>query len=131
MFRPLEDGETAASPGMAHRHYAPRVPLVVVEGGEGPLFALYDEAERKGRSPALLCTAQTAEAAGPRRCVVMGDREEPDTIAVNLFSALRELDRIGAGVAFAEAVDRRGVGAAVMNRLLRAAQFRVEGARKP
>ncbi|NLG37688.1 MAG: threonylcarbamoyl-AMP synthase [Clostridiales bacterium] len=127
VMRPLDEGEAAPSPGMRHRHYAPRVPLTIVEGGAPALFLRYDQAETRGKTPVLLCTAQTARDAGSRRCVVMGDRDDADTIAESLFSALRELDRVGADIAFAEAVEPAGVGLAVMNRLLRAAQFRVEG----
>ena len=56
-------------------------------------------------------------------CKSLG-RDERE-MAANLFRALRQADRIGAKVIFAEGVEPVGVGLAVMNRLLRAAAFRV------
>ncbi len=48
-----------------------------------------------------------------------------ESMAANLFHALREADRLGADVILCEGVEPVGVGLAVMNRLLRAAAFRV------
>ena len=45
--------------------------------------------------------------------------------AVHLFSALRELDEIGAAKVYAMMPSTEGVGLAVYNRLLRSAGFRV------
>ena len=50
--------------------------------------------------------------------------EDTRSIAQGLFSALRELDRRGADVIFVEGIGDRGdIGAAVMNRLRKAASL--------
>lgn len=54
---------------------------------------------------------------------------ETDGVARGLFSALRELDKKGVGVIFVEGIDDRAgddIAAAVMNRLRKAAEVRVE-----
>ena len=50
---------------------------------------------------------------------------KPETLAVNLFSALRKFDELGVDIVFAEWVEEKDEGLAVMNRMLRAAGFRV------
>jgi L-threonylcarbamoyladenylate synthase len=44
----------------------------------------------------------------------------PESLAANLFKRLREFDEAGVDVILAETPDARGIGQAVMNRLLKA-----------
>jgi L-threonylcarbamoyladenylate synthase len=122
-LRPLREGETARSPGMKYRHYAPRGRLTIVRGGAAEvaraIAVRYDEAVAQGIRCAIL--APSAAAYGNRRVRELG--ATPDAIARNLFQALREMDEAGVTRLFAEAVDAHGLGLAVMNRLGRAAAF--------
>jgi len=81
----------AASPGMSHRHYAPKADVIACKG------------------------AVPAKA----RFVIA----EPD--AVSLFAKLRELDRIGARRVFVKLPEPVGIGLALYNRIIRAADFNV------
>ncbi|WP_297067592.1 Sua5 family C-terminal domain-containing protein, partial [Thermococcus sp.] len=45
--------------------------------------------------------------------------------ARNLFRALRELDKRGVDIIVAEGIEERGLGFAVMNRLRKAAGYRI------
>ena len=47
------------------------------------------------------------------------------TIASNLFAVLRKCDEVGADIVIAEAIEETHEGLAIMNRMLRAAAFRV------
>lgn len=122
-MRPLMEGETARSPGMKYRHYAPNGRLTIVRGGKEEVVraiaALYDGAETRGEKCAIL--ASSTERYGARRVRSLG--ETPEQAAAALFQALREMDGEGIERIFAEAVDTAGVGLAVMNRLGRAAAF--------
>jgi L-threonylcarbamoyladenylate synthase len=106
----------ALSPGMRHRHYAPRLPLRVV--------AARDLAAAWAACPAaaLLCTAETAAhlgaVAGPRVHVFAAG---PAGRAAELYAALRRLEASGAPCILAEALPVRGRDAATMDRLWRAA----------
>ena len=62
---------------------------------------------------------------GTRTCISLGHATCPQEAAARLFGALRELDERGETLALCEAVDRAGIGLAVMNRLMRAADFTV------
>lgn len=104
----------ARSPGMRHRHYAPDVAVRLVED-VGAALAAYPDA-------AVLCTACTAAALGLRpgpRTWVLPDEEGPR--AAQLFAAIRALERTGAPCIIAEALPVRGLDAATMDRLARAA----------
>ena len=46
-------------------------------------------------------------------------------MAHRIFAVLRDADALGADVLFSEAVEARGLGLAVMNRLGRAAAFHI------
>lgn len=122
-MRPLMEGETARSPGMKYRHYAPKGRLTIVRGGRDEVVRaieeLYDGATGRGEQCAIL--ASSKERYGARRARSLG--ETPEEAAAALFQALREMDGEGIERIFAEAVDTAGVGLAVMNRLGRAAAF--------
>ena len=60
---------------------------------------------------------------GDRRTEALGDDEEG--MAHRIFSVLRDADTLGADVLFSEAVEAKGLGLAVMNRLGRAAAFHI------
>ena len=55
----------------------------------------------------------------------VGKRKEKEQIAKGLFRILREFDDEDIQVIFAESFERQGVGAAIMNRLLKAAGHQV------
>ena len=60
---------------------------------------------------------------GDRRTEPLGSDEE--AMAHRIFSVLRDADTLGADVLFSEAVEAKGLGLAVMNRLGRAAAFHI------
>jgi L-threonylcarbamoyladenylate synthase len=124
-LRPLAQGETARSPGMKYRHYAPVGRLSVVSGAPEAVWPeicrRYDQRAGTGARCAILARSEAPY--GARRVRALG--ETPEAIASNLFAALREMDEAGAEYIFAEAVDTAGLGLAIMNRLGRAAAFDV------
>lgn len=122
------------SPGMKYTHYAPEAQVTVVLGGkEGKLKALdrlVREARNKGLRVGLLLTEETAGAyrdrgAPPHYLEVLGSQQRLEAIAGRLFSALRRCDRQHLDVVFAEGVSQEGLGLAIMNRLTKAAGYRL------
>lgn len=57
--------------------------------------------------------------------ISMGNREHPDTIASNLFSCFRELDHQNIQLILAEAINKAGIGLAIMNRMNKAAGYNI------
>ena len=112
----LQAGSQARSPGMKYKHYAPKGEVTIVTGPRAAqeIARLYDAAD--GRA-AILAFSQADY--GARRVYRL--KNAPG----ELFAVLRQLDEDGVETIYAEDVPTNGVGLAVMNRLMRAAAFRV------
>ncbi|HWQ57690.1 MAG TPA: L-threonylcarbamoyladenylate synthase [Clostridia bacterium] len=127
VLSPLREGETAASPGMKYRHYAPECEVLVATGdaraASSKICREYDKRTNSGENAIIFATAQTQPFYRDRRCVIIGDRADPATLCANLFARLRQYSS-EADVVLAEALPQDGMGLAYMNRLLRAAGFR-------
>ena len=127
VMRPLAEGEVARSPGMKYRHYAPSGELTIVTGGAEAVIRriseLYDQAAQAGRRPLILALDGHVPAYGDRRTLSLG--ADASGMAHSVFARLRDADAMDADVLFSEAVSADGVGLAVMNRLGRAAAFRM------
>ncbi|HCJ09787.1 MAG TPA: hypothetical protein DHW14_01275 [Clostridiales bacterium] len=123
------------SPGLRHRHYAPRARVILVlpetdrpgEVRAAEAVARAVEAETgSGRRVGVACTAETAarlRARLPASVLVRpwGRRTSPPEVASNLFAVLRDLDREEVEVIVAEGMPESGLGLAINDRLRRAA----------
>lgn len=128
VLNPLGENETAASPGMKYRHYAPDCEVIVAEGSPRAAASAinreYALREAEGKNCRIFATEQTKSYYKGKKYVIIGDRDMPGTLCAQLFSALRD-ESAGVDVIFAEAIPAREQGLAYMNRLLRAAGFTV------
>ena len=126
VMRPLREGETPRSPGMKYRHYAPVGQLTIVDGEAEAVAAkirqLYAQAEGTAAILALPGHERYYEGL---RLFDLGEDDSPESVAAHLFAVLRALDDEHIDTIFSEAVDAKGLGLAVMNRLGRAAAFRI------
>ncbi len=128
ILHPMRDGEVAASPGMKYKHYAPNAEVIVVNGEPERVArvinALYRQSEAEGVECEIAATEQTKHFYKGKRYAVLGDRNAPGTLCVNLFTALREMDKRADRI-YAEGIPADQEGLAYMNRLLRAAGFKM------
>jgi L-threonylcarbamoyladenylate synthase len=99
------------SPGLKYSHYAPKANLTLVVGQKEPAAAKIKE------------LMQNSKAANP---VVLEIGSTAEEIAANLFAALRDCDTAGRDEIFIQSIPEAGLGAAVMNRLKKAAGSIVE-----
>ncbi len=114
-----KEEELARSPGTRHRHYSPRARVVLVE-------------QDSPQSITQLCKDHLSEGVvgfiGHTR-VDIADRNFHPVVLENsaaryahsIYSALRDMDERGADVIIIEGISESGEGAAVMDRLRRAA----------
>ncbi len=119
----------APSPGMKHTHYAPSCEVYVVSGETLEAMAKKilrhsGEFEQGGRKCAIFATEQTQAFYFSKNYVIMGDRNNPESICARLFALLRGAEGAGFDVIFIEAVKAEGAGLAFMNRALRSAGFK-------
>ncbi len=114
--------ETPKSPGMKYKHYAPDAEVYVVEGDtkntDEKIRELIEENKDKKVGVFSLGESFSAD------CVLYagGDNKE---YAKNLFAALREFDRQGIDIVFAQFTSDDDYGLAVKNRLYKSAANRV------
>ncbi len=116
------------SPGMKYKHYAPKAHVIIVKGENinNQAMKICDLAtinKSKGKKVGICATDQTINNYNGFEAISMGDRNKPETIAASLFSLLRKFDDIGVEVILAESVDEKGVGLAIMNRMVKAAGY--------
>ncbi|MBS7621214.1 threonylcarbamoyl-AMP synthase, partial [Candidatus Bathyarchaeota archaeon] len=125
--------ERARSPGMKHRHYAPRAKLIVVEGELSAVVKKITELVKRYREQnmkvGVLATDETANLYGADVVKSLGSRSHLDVVARNLFRLLREFDVEGVNIIIAEGVPTQGLGLAIMNRLRKASGYRIVKAR--
>ena len=114
----LKEGETAASPGMKYKHYAPKADITIVKGSLESFCEFV-----KNKDCFVLCFEGEEKLFD--RFVTYGRADDGLSEAQRLFDALRELDEKGAKTVYARCPEISGVGLAVYNRLIRSAGFKV------
>lgn len=136
--RGLGEAETAVAPGMRHRHYAPDAEMVVVEAEDysdlsrlvPAVRAIAKQKAQEGARVCVLCTDETRSAYEDLReqgiaSMSLGPRSDTFIIARNLFKSLRLVDEMGYCFVVAEGLEERGLGLAAMNRLRKAAGYKI------
>jgi L-threonylcarbamoyladenylate synthase len=103
----LDESNEARSPGLRHTHYSPNATVVIVQPGE--------EIAANASDGFIGLQRRTGEFGKTLVCV------NADAYARELFEFFRECDRQGVERIFCEAVPEEGIGAALMDRLRRAA----------
>lgn len=113
--------ERKKSPGKYPQHYSPRAKVIVADGGVEEVLALASECEKENKKIGIMAKEENAENYRKYNVKVLGASGDGRTCASRLFQILREFDKDGVSVIVAEAVDEKGLGLAVMNRLMKAA----------
>jgi L-threonylcarbamoyladenylate synthase len=121
--------DKARSPGMKHKHYAPKAEVIVVEGELSAVIrkinGLVEYYKTRGRRVGVLATEETSNCYVADAVKSLGSRNDLSKMARNLFRLLREFDSEGVDVIVAEGVPMEGIGLAVMNRLRKASGYHI------
>lgn len=120
VLKPLEDGKTAASPGMKYKHYSPSAKLIVFDGTKNEFIEFINK--YSSFADYALCF-EGEENEIPLPSVTFGKEDDPFSQAKRLFDAFRELDIRHAKKVLVRSPSKEGVGLGVCNRLYRAAGF--------
>ncbi|MFZ1977119.1 MAG: L-threonylcarbamoyladenylate synthase [Bacteroidota bacterium] len=108
------------SPGMRHRHYAPKAQLILVKESDSDNFQRLSKDFRRQKKNVAAIT-HSIELTDPFR-FTRHMENSAEEYARNIFRLLRECDIIGVDVILIEEIEDHGIGAAVMDRLRRAAE---------
>lgn len=117
------------APGMKYRHYAPKAPLMIVEGQAEKVISKIRELTlgqmAEGKKVGIIATDETAASYGCGIVRSIGTRSEEITISMHLYGILRDFDDMDVDVIYSEAFDTPKMGQAIMNRLIKAAGHQV------
>ena len=123
----LEVGQVALSPGMKYRHYAPKAPLVLLDGEIEDCISYIKNANEK--KVAVLCYNDDVKLLEEQldyvKRFVLGDRRDINAHAHSLFALLRDADKYDFDIIYAPLPSTEGVGLALYNRMIRAAAHRI------
>lgn len=117
------------APGMKYRHYAPKGELIIVEGAKDAVVNKINElsikAKEQGFKVGVISTEENLSLYKADVVKSVGRKGHDEEVAHHLFRILREFDEENTDKMFSESFEESGVGAAVMNRLLKAAGHQI------
>jgi len=120
------------APGMKYTHYAPRAPLYIVEGPAERMAAAFQREIAKktarGQRIGVIASDEVVAAVGDAKNIIAvsyGRQGSAEDIAPRLYALLRYFDDKDVDVLLGEGIAASGMGLAVMNRLHKAAGFKI------
>lgn len=117
------------APGMKYRHYAPRAELTMFDGNienvVEEINRLSKEASDSEKSVGIIATEETKDRYSFGKVVSIGTRKDEASIARGLYGILRDFDTMDVDVIYSETFYDDDLGQAIMNRLIKAAGYRI------
>lgn len=128
MFSVIGNAKPKA-PGMKYKHYAPKGELTIISGqADHVRKRLQQEVDKKraqGYKVGVIAAGEDGSVYQADSVKVTGNRDDLAQIAKDLFRMLREFDDEGMDFMYTEGFSDKGIGQAVMNRLLKAAGHKI------
>ncbi len=118
----LDADAVVASPGMKYKHYAPKAHIVILKADTDE-YINYINTHKDEKTGALCYNGDIKLLNVPY--ISLGEENDYNSQAHNLFNSLRQLDEMGLKTVYARCPSTEGVGLAVYNRLIRSAGFEV------
>lgn len=114
--------EALPSPGVGIRHYAPRAKVILVDGTAAPLHTLLNQIVTEHRAQRVGVMLPTGWSQ-PQGAIIFdwGRWDTPEELAARLYAGLRELDHQSCDVIVCPIPPTNGIGAAIRDRLRKAA----------
>lgn len=127
VFSKVNKYDKVESPGMKYRHYAPETKCKLVNclDEQDQIFVLKRLISEYNGNIILLGFDEHKEKLfiDDDKFISLGSRKNLDQIAKNIYSALRKADAKKPAIILIEGVPRKGLGIAIMNRLLRTCEY--------
>ncbi|MCM3390283.1 L-threonylcarbamoyladenylate synthase [Ureibacillus chungkukjangi] len=111
---------TPKAPGMKYTHYAPNAPVYLIESDQMTVSEAISKLSNKGEKIALLAPL-SFENLGADFFFPYGEEGDQEMMSSKLYDDLRACDKTQATIILATTTSIQGVGAAIMNRLEKAA----------
>lgn len=117
------------APGMKYKHYAPKADMTIYSGEkEIVVERIKQEAKKacsKGMQVGIIATDETVSCYPLGEVRSIGSRGEEGSIARGLYKILRDFDHLQVDIILAESFEEDLMGAAIMNRMKKAAGYAV------
>ena len=121
-----EDNSKAKAPGMKYTHYSPDAEVYIVSGNQQKTIEkinyLIEENKKMGLKTGIICLEKNKNFYKGEVLSLGNSLEE---VGSNLFDALRQMDKMNVDVVYSEEFESKGVGQAIMNRLLKSAGYKI------
>lgn len=123
----VSEDRAPKAPGMKYKHYAPKADLKLIVGKPDVVVQairkLSEEQEEAGIRVGIIATEEAKDYYKRGIVKVIGSRGDDAAIAKHLYGILREFDEEDVRYIYSEEFHTEGIGAAIMNRLLKAAGY--------
>ena len=117
----LDNNREALSPGMKYKHYSPKAQVYMIECKGDKDFISFVNANSDNNTFVLSKSDDNDRI----NAKVLSYGKTTAEEAAELFASLRKADDMGAEKIYVRSPDKKGIGLAVYNRLIRAAAFKV------
>lgn len=122
--------ERPKAPGMKYKHYAPQGELSIIQGEciavRKTINELADTLIQKGERVGVIATDEMVKGYRATSVKSVGSRKNEEAIARRIYQILREFDEENVNYIFSESFKTDNLGQAIMNRLLKAADYRIQ-----
>ena len=125
LFKEMKEEDKPESPGMKYKHYAPKTKCILVQSGEKQISKINELILKNKEINNEVCVigfSEDREYIKVDKYIDIGNKENLEEIAKNIFSALRQIDKQNCKLAIIEGVKKEGLGLSIMNRLIRACE---------
>lgn len=129
VFKAVEIDDFVESPGMKYRHYAPETQCLLVncEDDLDQVFYLKKIIKEYQGNVVVIGFEEHREKTllDEERFISVGNKNDLESYAKNIYSALRKADQVRPKIILIEGVKREGLGYAIMNRMIRTCENNV------
>lgn len=127
ILAPVDENEKVESPGVKHKHYAPDTPaqILYAEDEQYLIFQINHVIKTYKGDVVVLGFKEHKDkiVVSEERFINLGSKSNLDEIAKNIYSALRKADKLKSQLILIEGIPKKGMGLAIMNRLLRSCGY--------
>lgn len=126
----LNEDYKPKAPGMKYRHYAPKADFTMFEGDIQNVInhinKLSENNVNNDLKVGIIATDETIDMYKCGNVVSIGSRKNQDSVARNLYKVLRDFDKMEVDIIYGETFYDDDLGNAIMNRLIKAAGYKIE-----
>jgi L-threonylcarbamoyladenylate synthase len=112
------------SPGQKYKHYSPKGELILYKGinhiVREAIIKDSEEFIKEGKKVLILSVEENIKFYSKGIIFNLGSKEDYETISSNIFKALRKADELNIDYILSETFSEKGIGKAIMNRLVKA-----------